>query len=86
MYSWGDTSVDDIGYTTLPDGRQVRLHAVGKVEGDTGAFCEDEKSTSYTWVESGEDLTLDELNSEIEVDGQKHFLHEYVWDNVKWDA
>lgn len=87
MYpSHGDVDVDAHGETVLPDGRKVLVHSVGFVEGDTNAFCEDEDDSSLTWADTGDELTLEEINSEIEHEGRSYFLHEYVYEHVKWDA
>lgn len=60
---------------TLPDGRQVREWFAGYVEHDTGALIE--TSSKLEWLDSGEELTNEEINSEV-ADG--YFLHEYVAD------
>jgi hypothetical protein len=87
MYpSHGDSDVDAHGETVLPDGRKVLVHSVGYVEGDTNAFCEDEDDSSLTWADTGDELTLEEINSVIEHEGRSYFLHEFVEEFVKWDA
>lgn len=87
MYpSHGDVDVDAHGETVLPDGRKVWVHSVGVVEGDTNAFCEDDDASSLTWAKTGDPLTPEEINSEIEHEGRSYFLHEYVYEHVKWDA
>lgn len=88
MYPGGiDVHQDLHGTATLPDGRIVNIHQEGYVEGDTNAFVESEDG-SFTWGNGdneGDELTNEEINEEIEHDGRRFFLHEYVWEFIKWD-
>jgi hypothetical protein len=74
--------VDATGTATLPDGRKVGVHSRGYVEGDTNAFVDEEEH--FFW-EDGTELSLGEINSEITHEGRSYYLHEYVWEFVKWD-
>jgi hypothetical protein len=71
------------GTAILPDGRKVTVYQEGYVEGDTNAFVETGDGV-FKW-EDGEELTDEEINLELEREGRKFFLHEYVWEFIKWD-
>jgi hypothetical protein len=83
-------SVDARGTVTLPDGRTVDVRQQGYIEGDTNAFVE-QGDAEFTWGAHydndryGEELTDEEINEEIEHEGRTYFLHEYVWEFIKWD-
>lgn len=77
--------IDAHGEAVLPDGRKVLVHSIGYIEGDTNAFIEDEDDSSLRWAASGDELTLEEINSKVEHEGRTYYLHEYVYEFVKWD-
>jgi hypothetical protein len=79
-----DFSLDEdpfVGVATLPDGHQVTVSVYGYTESDTNAFVETSDSV-LTWVETGEELTVDEMNQIIMHDGQVWYLHEFVEHNA----
>ncbi len=59
----------------LPDGRIVEGTIRGHREYDTNAWVDD--VMEFAWLR-GEELTADECNEEIEIDGKKYFAWEYV--------
>jgi len=67
MYpSWPDRKFDVDTILVLPDTRRVRVSFGGVVEGDTNATTVYEKTVVMSWVDSGEELTREELMDEIE--------------------
>ena len=83
MWSLLDSDVDRVATVKLPDGRTVMAHSTGYVEGDTNAFVEE--SFTVTDTETSDELSLEELNREITVEGKTYFLHEYISEVAKWE-
>ena len=50
-----DTNVDTVAYLTLPDGRKIRAHRSGYVEGDTNGFVEGDYTISDE--DTGEEIS-----------------------------
>lgn len=74
---------DDSGTATLPNGRRVRVSASGHYDGSVNAHeVEDE---TYCWLDTGDELTLDEINAVVEHGGRTFFLHEFIWEHIAWD-
>jgi hypothetical protein len=64
----------------LPDGRKVlgKCHTFTQCD---GTFL-DPDTIECEWIETGADLTADELNEEI---SETHYLHEYVLEHGKFE-
>jgi len=76
-----DRNIDHTGYAAY-EGRRFQIYETGYVEGDTNAFVEGE--FQVTDCETEEELTGEELNKEITVNGVKYFLHEWLRTIATW--
>lgn len=79
MSYYGDE--DNVGYTTHPNGRKVKVTDRGVYEPDTNAYTSDIGYPIFEYDDDGEEIGWDELN-ERHPDGA--YLHEYLWDNTEW--
>lgn len=67
----------------LPNGRKVRAYMSGYDECDTNAFIQTGDITAV-YEDTHEELTEDELNEEILVEGRACYLHEYIDEVAEW--
>ncbi len=74
-----------IGYAIHPNGKKVKIVDCGVYESDCNSFTSSPGYPSFEWDESGEELTVDELNEVIEDDGDKSYLHEWLFDHAEWE-
>lgn len=73
------------GYVIHPNGQKVKVIDCGTTESDTNAFVHDDGYPKYEWDETGEELSNDELNQVIQVDEDKSYLHEWLYENAEWE-
>jgi hypothetical protein len=84
MYpSWGNSygQIEKTLEIPLEDrpGRKIYVLITYQYEGDTNATIYNEENAVLTWVDTGEDLTADELNTVVYPNTT---LFEWIMDNI----